>query len=232
MNSYLGIDFLPSCPTAFACRVKRTWIWRFLGTYRCPVTSLRILARSNLKDSMSFLTAQPSLAPSNRSAAAPGRTTPRQARLPAIRVVNEGINPLCVHQGSPKAGSLGPAVAAAEVRSQLPPRERLREPAGVEEEHREEDDQQRSYTCRMSSFDPGSQAPPSPPEQIGGLPHHQVHVAEAGNSLSGSTRPDTSAQPRRCPRPPRPRPPSRGSRAGRWRPPRAAERSWRARAAA
>jgi hypothetical protein len=203
-----------------------------LGTYRCRVTSLRILARSNLRDSMSFLIAQPPLHRPNRSGAAPGGSTPTQAHLPAIRVVNEGIKLLCVHHGSPRAGSRGPAVAAAAARSQLPPRERLREPAGVEEDHREEDDQQRVVHAPDVVCDPGSQAPQAPPERIGGLPRHQVHVTEAGNSLSGSTRLVTSAQPRRCPRQPRPRPTSRESHAGRRLPPRAAERSWGARAAA
>src|SRR6266705_3388181 len=47
-----------------------------------------------------------SLAPSNRSGAARGGTTPTQAHLLAIRVVNEGIKLLCMHHGSPRADSL------------------------------------------------------------------------------------------------------------------------------
>jgi hypothetical protein len=61
-----------------------------LGTYRCPVTSLRILVSSNLKDSMNFLIAQPPLHRATDQQRRRG-STPTQAHLPAIRVVDEGI---------------------------------------------------------------------------------------------------------------------------------------------
>src|SRR5262245_57068545 len=103
MNSYVGIDFLPSCPTAFVCRVKRTRIWRFLGTYRCRVTSLRILARSNLRDSISFLIAQPPLHRPTDQELRQGEHAHTSAPDHHPRGPR-GIKLLCAHHGPPRAG--------------------------------------------------------------------------------------------------------------------------------
>ena len=61
MNSYLGIGIPQSWPGALAYRAKRVWVSRCSGSYRCLVTSLRILATTDFKDSMSFLIANPPL---------------------------------------------------------------------------------------------------------------------------------------------------------------------------
>ena len=42
------------------------WFCGVLGPYRCPVITFRILARSNIKDSMTFLIAEPPLRRADR----------------------------------------------------------------------------------------------------------------------------------------------------------------------
>ena len=62
MNSYLGIGFLPSYLTSlFANGPKRVCFCGVLGPYRCLVMTFRILATSNIKNSMTFLIAEPPL---------------------------------------------------------------------------------------------------------------------------------------------------------------------------
>ena len=58
-HAYVGIGFLLARLFAFVSRAKSIWIRRLLRSYRGPVISLRILARTNRTDSMSFLIAHP-----------------------------------------------------------------------------------------------------------------------------------------------------------------------------
>src|SRR5262249_6222953 len=57
----LAVALLELGLQAFASGPKSVWFCGVLGPYRCPVMTFRILARSNIKASMTFFIAEPPL---------------------------------------------------------------------------------------------------------------------------------------------------------------------------
>jgi len=67
--------------------------------------TFRILARSNIKDSMTFLIAEPPLRRADHQRCEGGHAT--QTHTPDICTTSEGIKLTRVHHGFPRAGALG-----------------------------------------------------------------------------------------------------------------------------
>jgi hypothetical protein len=106
MNSYLGIDFLPSCLTASSERTEESLVLRRLGTLSLSGDDFSYPGQKQHQGLHDLSHGRTSFA-APRPTAVPGGTPPTETYRPEICTAGEGIKLTRVHHGFPRAGALG-----------------------------------------------------------------------------------------------------------------------------
>jgi hypothetical protein len=106
MNSYLGIDFLPSCLTASSERTEESLVLRRLGTLLLSGDDFSYPGQKQHQGLHDLSHGRTSFA-APRPTAVPGGPRPQKRTHPKSATASEGIKLTRVHHGFPRVGASG-----------------------------------------------------------------------------------------------------------------------------